>query len=108
MLRYLSKHTQTAMEDKVEKIKPSPQTVERAKYLLNRLSALTSTLTGLDGVLMLAQYSSPLIIALLLRLAKLKKDGGKNLLGLAGGIAAGAGGIGETRTVMRAFGMSFY
>jgi len=94
------------MEDKVEKIKPSPQTIERAKYLLNRLSALTSTLTGLDGVLMLAQYSSPLIIALLLRLAKLKKDGGKNLLGLAGGIAAGAGGIGETRTVMRAFGMS--
>jgi len=108
MVEYLSKYTQTIMEDKVEKIKPSPQTMERAKYLLNRLSALTSTLTGLDGVLMLAQYSSPLIIALLLRLAKLKKDGGKNLLGLAGGIAAGAGGIGETRTVMRAFGMSLY
>jgi hypothetical protein len=103
---FSSKHKSIAMEDKVGKIKPSPQTIEKAKYLLNRLSALTSTLTGLDGVLMLAQYSSPLIIALLLRLAKLKKDGGKNLLGLAGGIAAGAGGIGETRTVMRAFGMS--
>jgi hypothetical protein len=104
-LSFVKAHS-TAMEDKVEKIKPSHQTIEKAKYLLNRLSALTSTLTGLDGVLMLAQYSSPLIIALLLRLAKLKKDGGKNLLGLAGGIAAGAGGIGETRTVMRAFGMS--
>jgi hypothetical protein len=91
-------------DDKLAKVTPSPRTMEKAKYLLNRLSALTSTLTGLDGVLMLAQYSSPLIIALLLRLAKLKKDGGKNLLGLAGGIAAGAGSLGDARTVMRAFG----
>jgi hypothetical protein len=93
-------------DDKLAKVIPSQATMDRVKYLLNRLSALTSTLTGLDGVLMLAQYSSPLVIALLLRLAKLKKDGGKSLLSLAGGIAAGAGGIGETRTVMRAFGIS--
>jgi len=91
-------------DDKLAKVVPSKATMDKAKYLLNRLSALTSTLTGLDGVLMLAQYSSPLVIALLLRLAKMKKEGGKGLLQLAGGLAVGAGSIGDARTVMRAFG----
>jgi hypothetical protein len=76
--------------------------------LLNRLSAITSTLTGLDGALMLAQYSTPVIIALLLRLSKLKKTGlpSPRLLRLVQGLASAGGGIGDARTVMRAFGMS--
>jgi hypothetical protein len=84
----------------------APTASQKAQYILNRLSKVTSTLTGLDGALMLAQYSSPLVIALLLRLAKLRRDGGKSLIGLAGGLASGAGSIGEARTVMRAFGQS--
>lgn len=80
-------------------------TAPKVKRLLARLSAMTSTLTGLDGAIMLAQYSSPLVIAVLLRLAKYRKDGGKGLRGVAEGIARGALGMGEARTVMRAFGM---
>lgn len=78
----------------------------KLKKILARMSAVTSTLTGLDGAIMLAQYSSPLVIALLLRLARYRKDGGKSLRGVAEGIARGAGGMGEARTVMRAFGTS--
>jgi hypothetical protein len=76
--------------------------------LLNRLSAITSTLTGLDGALMLAQYSTPVIIALLLKLSKLKKTGlpSPRLVRLVQGLASAGRGIGDARTVMRAFGMS--
>lgn len=77
-----------------------------AKRVLARLSALTSTLSGLDGAIMLAQYSSPLVIALLLRLAKYRSDGGKGLRGVAMGLAKGAAGMSEARTIMRAFGTS--
>lgn len=94
------------MDDKPAQTQARATSLAKAKYLLARLSALTSTLTGLDGALMLAQYSSPLIIALLLRLAKLRKDGGKGLLGLAGGLAIAGASIGDARTVMRAFGMA--
>jgi len=94
------------MDDKPAQTQARATSLAKARYLLARLSALTSTLTGLDGALMLAQYSSPLIIALLLRLAKLRKDGGKGFLGLAGGLAIAGSSIGDARTVMRAFGMS--
>jgi hypothetical protein len=82
----------------------------KAMAILNRLSAVTSTLTGLDGALMLAQYSTPIVIALLLRLSKLRnrtKGGivGVRTMGLVEGLAAAGGGIGDARTVMRAFGM---
>jgi hypothetical protein len=96
------------MDDKPAQTQARATNVAKAKYLLARLSALTSTLTGLDGALMLAQYSSPLIIALLLRLAKLRKDGGRELLGLAGGLAVAGASIGDARTVMRAFGKFGY
>lgn len=86
------------------KAQESSMTGPKLKRVLARLSAVTSTLTGLDGAIMLAQYSSPLVIALLLRLAKYRKDGGVRLLGVAQGIARGAGGMSEARTIMRAFG----
>ncbi|ORY35488.1 hypothetical protein BCR39DRAFT_461593 [Naematelia encephala] len=92
--------------------------------LLARLTKLTSTIPGLDASLMLAQYSSPIVIALLLRLAKfranhprlslqmsragavgVKVDGGFGLVKLAEGWARAAGSIGDARVIMRAFGL---
>lgn len=93
--------------EKASTNKKAPATMDvRLKRVLARLSALTSTLNGLDGAIMLAQYSSPLIIALLLRLAKYRHDGGKGLRQIAEGLAKGAGGMSEARTIMRAFGTS--
>lgn len=92
------------------------------KLLLARLSRLTSTIPGLDASLMLAQYSSPLVIALLLRLAAFKArhpkvtlvsgagkrtltvNGGFGLAKIADGWGNAAGSIGDARVVMRAFG----
>ncbi|KIR54812.1 hypothetical protein I315_02694 [Cryptococcus gattii Ru294] len=94
------------------------------KLLLARLSRLTSTIPGLDASLMLAQYSSPLVIALLLRLAAFKArhpkvtlvsgagkrtltvNGGFGLAKIADGWGNAAGSIGDARVVMRAFGSS--
>ncbi|XAO26054.1 hypothetical protein I312_104888 [Cryptococcus bacillisporus CA1280] len=93
------------------------------KLLLARLSRLTSTIPGLDASLMLAQYSSPLVIALLLRLAAFKArhpkvtlasgagkrtltvNGGFGLAKIADGWGNAAGSIGDARVVMRAFGL---
>ncbi|WWD02262.1 hypothetical protein V865_000300 [Kwoniella europaea PYCC6329] len=84
-----------------------------ARQLLARLTKLTSTYSGLDASLMLVQYSSPLVIALLLRLAALKTRigiGGKGGSGfglrqLAEGWGKMGGSIGEARVVFRAFGL---
>ncbi|WVQ80152.1 hypothetical protein IAT38_002257 [Cryptococcus sp. DSM 104549] len=93
------------------------------KLLIARLTRLTSSLPGLDASLMLAQYSSPLVIALLLRLAALRAkyprvrfsssaaggkvtvDGGFGLVKLAEGWARAGGSIGDARVIMRAFGL---
>ncbi|KAL7423857.1 hypothetical protein Q5752_001441 [Cryptotrichosporon argae] len=101
--------------------------------LLARLAALTSRKSGLDASLMLVQYSSPLVVALLLALARLRARAAKIPLGVqtaqaaqssasaigartavrvmpgagvrrvAEGWAKVGGGIGEARVVMRAF-----
>ncbi|WVR09493.1 hypothetical protein IAU60_006561 [Kwoniella sp. DSM 27419] len=84
--------------------------------LLHRLTKLTATLPGLDASLMLVQYSSPLVITLLLRLAALRaryplfklgrgKPGAFGLVKLAEGWGKAAGGIGDARVIMRAFGL---
>nr|XP_018261609.1 uncharacterized protein I303_06049 [Kwoniella dejecticola CBS 10117]OBR83767.1 hypothetical protein I303_06049 [Kwoniella dejecticola CBS 10117] len=87
-------------------------------YLLSRLTKLTSTYSGLDASLMLVQYSSPLIITLLLQLAALNSkirdryrhvNGNKNakfgLVQLAEGWGKMGGSIGEARVIFRAFGL---
>ncbi|WVW85486.1 hypothetical protein I302_107524 [Kwoniella bestiolae CBS 10118] len=94
----------------------SPASSLTPRQLLIRLTKLTSTYSGLDASLMLIQYSSPLVIALLLRLAALKtrfggrsvRNGGKGGFGLrqlAEGWGKMGGGIGEARVVFRAFGL---
>jgi len=83
------------------------------KVLLARLTKLTQTIPGLDASLMLAQYSSPLVIAFLLGLAKFhaahprmntKGPAGAGLLSLAEGWGKAAVSIGDARVIMRAFG----
>ncbi len=83
------------------------------KVLLARLTKLTSTIPGLDASLMLAQYSSPLVIAFLLGLARFRQAhprlstkgyNGNGLIKLAEGWAKAAGSIGDARVIMRAFG----
>lgn len=93
-------------ETTASKHEARPTTLVRLKRTLDRLSAMTGTLTGLDGAIMLAQYSSPFLIALLLRLARYRQDGGKSLRGLADGLGKMAGGMSEARTIMRLFGMT--
>lgn len=60
---------------------------------------------------MLAQYSAPLIIAILLRIARLRNAypaktvvNGSGLVRLADGWGKAAGSIGDARVIMRAFG----
>ncbi|WRT68528.1 uncharacterized protein IL334_005505 [Kwoniella shivajii] len=91
-------------------------------FLLSRLTKLTSTYSGLDASLMLVQYSSPLVIAVLLALSRLIKRA--RLSGLAGygqkgaAVASGWGllqlaegwgkmgvSVGDARVVFRAFGL---
>ena len=85
------------------------------QLLLARLNGLTSTLPGLDASLMLAQYSSPIVITLLLSLARLraassrtntKAAGGAGLIALAEGWGNAAASIGDARVIMRAAGQS--
>ncbi|ODN83686.1 hypothetical protein L202_01782 [Cryptococcus amylolentus CBS 6039] len=103
--------------------KPSRSILNDPKHLLARLTRLESTIPGLDATLMLAQYSSPLIITLLLKLASirarhpkvkfsqaagqgiLKVDRGYGLVQLAEGWGRAGGSIGDARVIMRAFGM---
>ncbi|CAD6573055.1 MAG: hypothetical protein TREMPRED_000717 [Tremellales sp. Tagirdzhanova-0007] len=84
------------------------------QLLLARLNGLTSTLPGLDASLMLAQYSSPIVITLLLSLARLraassrtntKAAGGAGLIALAEGWGNAAASIGDARVIMRAAGL---
>ncbi|OCF31528.1 hypothetical protein I317_02137 [Kwoniella heveanensis CBS 569] len=103
-----------------------PSLSTRSRVLLARLTKLTSTLPGLDASLMLFQYSSPLVIALLLRLATLKSrynllrgkrgvvagagagagiKGGFGLVQLAEGWGTAALSVSEARVIMRAFGL---
>ncbi|EIW68358.1 hypothetical protein TREMEDRAFT_32090 [Tremella mesenterica DSM 1558] len=91
-------------------------------HLLARLTRLTSTISGLDASLMLAQYSSPFVIAILLRLARFRadhprvrmtvaakrevvSDRGMALTRLAEGWGRAAGSIADARVIMRAFGL---
>ena len=85
------------------------------KLLLARLTGLTSTLPGLDASLMLAQYSSPIIITILMSLAKWraansrmtsKGAAGAGLINLAEGLGKAAASIGDARVIVRAFGQS--
>jgi hypothetical protein len=99
-------------------IKTSTQTPSLAstRALLARLTRLTSTIPGLDSSLMVAQYSAPLIMAILLRLAKFRAahgskstvGNGSGLVRLADGWGKAAGSIADARVVMRAFGKSPY
>jgi len=77
--------------------------------VLNRLAKMTAKTSGLSSLFMLSQYSSPLVVALLMALAKLRakyrKGGGETLLTMARGWANVSAATGETRTVMRAAGM---
>ena len=89
------------------------------KTILVRLSKMTGSLGGLDACVMLAQYSSPLVIALLLRLGRLKASlrslpGGNSVIGagasdqgslqMAKGLGNVAASLTDARAVMRAFG----
>ena len=104
-------------------VKKSGGAFDDAKYMVDRLAKLTSTIPGLDASLMLVQYSSPFVIALLLRLAKFRADhprvrlgqsakvslgpsGGASLTRLAEGWGKAAGSIADARVIMRAFGTS--
>jgi hypothetical protein len=86
-------------------------TKPNALAILRRLSAVTSTLPGLDAALMIPQYSAPVVIFLLLKLANLRAfhkqlsmQSQQSLITLAGGLAKGAASLGEARTAMRLFG----
>lgn len=84
---------------------------------LGQLSRMTGTLPGLDATLMVAQYTSPLVVALLLKIAKLRTEvrvnpaavGGSkvsSLVEIAAGWARVGGSIGDARVIMRAAGRS--
>lgn len=85
----------------------SKETPRPGPALLTRLAQLTSTVPGLDATLMLAQYTSPLLIAVLLALARLRSrvaktaGAGAGLLGVAEGLGKAALSIGEARMIMR-------
>ena len=92
--------------------------------LIARLARMTGSLGGLESIMMAGQYSAPIIISLLLALAKLR-DTYPRLRAGAGGKALGAGAagaslrqlalgwgkaaesFGEWRTVSRLVGTSF-
>jgi hypothetical protein len=101
------------------------QQVQKAQAALPRLAKLTGSLPGLDASLMVVQYSSPAVIAVLMGLASLKdkypalrlslRRSGPGEKGLVGGtglrLLAAAWGrvglsIGDARVIMRAFGRS--
>ncbi|WWC90490.1 uncharacterized protein L201_005426 [Kwoniella dendrophila CBS 6074] len=84
--------------------------------LINKLTKLTSTYSGLDASLMIIQYSTPLVIALLLKINQLKtkygyhrlfknKQSNFGLLELSQGWGQMGKSIGEARVIFRLFGM---
>lgn len=98
-----------------------PQLSLQVQTLLPRLAKLTGSLPGLDASLMLVQYSSPAVIAILMGLASLRDKypalrlnlrkvgekgvaGGNGLRLLAAAWAKVGGSIGDARVIMRAFG----
>jgi hypothetical protein len=75
---------------------------------LPRLAAYLATLPGLDHSLMLIQYSTPVVIALLLRLARLRARFTSSKVtppGVTKGLAALGASIGEARVIMRIWGL---
>lgn len=81
---------------------------QNARALIDRLVKLTSTIPGLDSSLMVFQYSSPVIVALLLRLAKIRQSSSPKdatgLVGVAAGVTKAAASVSDARVIMRAFG----
>lgn len=78
------------------------------EILLSRLIKMTSKTSGLSAVFMLAQYSSPLVVGLLLALARIRArrvaGGGSSLRNMAQGWTSVSTGAAEARVVMRTFG----
>lgn len=78
------------------------------QVLLNRLVRMTSKTSGLSAIFMLAQYSSPLVVSLLLKLAEIRSrrsaTAGKDLVRMAAGWTKVADGAADARIVMRSFG----
>ena len=89
----------------------TPRTTLSAQAILARLVRLTSKSSGLSAILLLQQYSSPLVINALLYLsnlrAKHRPGGGKNLAKAAEGWGKVAASVSETRIVMRLAGEFF-
>jgi hypothetical protein len=100
-----------------------PQVSSQIQAALPRLAKLTGSLPGLDASLMVVQYSSPAVIAVLMGLGSLrdkypalqlslrqagekKAIGGARLRSLAAAWARVGGSIGDARVIMRAFGTS--
>lgn len=97
---------------------------QQIQALLPRLAKLTGSLPGLDASLMLVQYSSPAVIALLMIMAKIRDrypavlfslrggkqsiTGGTSLRLLGEAWAKVGGSIGDARIIMRAFGQSLF
>ena len=87
-----------------------PAPLISSKVLLARLTRLTSTIPGLDASLMLVQYSSPIVISLLVGLAQYRTTHPRlnakavGSFSLAEGWGKAAANIGDARVIMRAFG----
>ena len=80
------------------------------KALLNRLGRMTASTAGLDAIFKTVDYSSPLVIATLLSLAKLsaqlKAGSGMSLAKKAVGWTKAVDSVKETRLIIRAAGTS--
>jgi len=78
------------------------------EILLSRLIRMTAKTSGLSAVFMLAQYSSPLVVGLLLALARIRAryavGGGRSLRNMAQGWGNVSAGAAEARVVMRTAG----
>jgi hypothetical protein len=99
----------------------SKSQLAQVQAVLPRVAKLTGSLPGLDASLMVVQYSSPAVIAVLMGLASLRDkypalrlslrnagekslSGGLRLRSLAAAWARVGGSIGDARVIMRAFG----
>ena len=80
--------------------------MDSLRAIISRLARMTSSLGGLDAVLMLAQYSSPFVIALVLKLARYRALYAKNrgyldLVKTAEGLGKVGASLSEARLIMR-------
>ena len=79
------------------------------RVFLDRLAKITSKTSGLSAIFMLAQYSSPLIVSVLLKLAEIRSRrsaiAGKGLVRMAEGWTKVSAGAADARVVMRSFGV---